>query len=64
MTTMAPARTTLTVDEAARRLGIEPAAVRHFVKQRFLREAASGPSSVWEVDVQRLQRVMLRGVTA
>jgi hypothetical protein len=57
-------RKTVTVDEAARKLGIEPAAVRMFVRQRFLREAEANPPAVWEVDVQRLHRVMQRRATA
>jgi hypothetical protein len=63
LTELRPTTKTLTVDEAARRLGIEPAAVRMFVRQRFLREAAANPPAVWESDVQRLHRIMLRRVT-
>jgi hypothetical protein len=50
----------LSVDEAAGQLGVEPAAVRMFVRQRFLRLASTEPVGVWEADVLRLHRVMLR----
>lgn len=52
----------LSVDEAARRLDVEPAAVRMFVRQRFLRVASSEPMGVWETDVHRLHRVLARQV--
>jgi hypothetical protein len=54
----------LSVDEAARQLDVEPAAVRMFVRQRFLRVATDEPMGVWEVDVHRLHRVLARQVTA
>jgi hypothetical protein len=50
----------VSVEEAAWYLGVEPAAVRMFVRQRFLRLACAEPMGVWEVDVLRLLRVMNR----
>jgi hypothetical protein len=50
----------LAVEAAAQRLGVEPAVVRYFVRQRFLREASHDPPTVWGADVERLRRVLDR----
>ena len=54
----------LAVEIAAQRLGVEPAAVRLFIRQQFLRMASQDPPTVWESDVERLQRVLARHLTA
>jgi hypothetical protein len=54
----------LTVEEAARRLDVQPASVRMFVRQRFLRLGTAEPMEVWEADVERLHRVLLRRTMA
>jgi hypothetical protein len=50
----------LTLEEAAGRLGVETAAVRMFVRLKLLRTASGEPPAVWEMDVERLRRVLLR----
>jgi hypothetical protein len=50
---------TITIDEAAARLGVEPPAVRLFLRQHLLR-SGDATSSVLEADVERLHRVLLR----
>lgn len=50
----------LSLEEAARRLGVEPAAARLFVRLKLLRAASHEPLTVWELDVERLQRVLAR----
>jgi hypothetical protein len=50
----------MTVEDAARRLGVEPAAVRLFIRQRLLRIGSMDPLGVWDADVDRLRRVMSR----
>lgn len=50
----------ITLDEAAARLEIEVAAARLFFRLKLLRPAASDPPTVWERDVERLRRVLLR----
>ena len=46
----------LSVDEAARRLGVEPAAVRVFVRLGVLRTSSRRPAALWACDVERLRR--------
>jgi hypothetical protein len=50
----------LTLDEAAGRLGVETAAARMFVRLKLLRTAPDQPLAVWELDVERLRRVLAR----
>jgi predicted transcriptional regulator len=50
----------ISVEEAAELLGVEPAAVRMFVRERLLRVGAGEPAGVIESDVHRLQRVIRR----
>jgi hypothetical protein len=50
----------VSIDDAARMLGVEPAAVRLFVRQHFLRLVGSEPAMVCGPDVARLRRVMER----
>lgn len=50
----------LSMDEAAARLGVEAAAARLFVKLKLLRAASYDPLAVWEMDVERLRRVLAR----
>jgi hypothetical protein len=52
--------TPLSLEDAARRLGVEVAAVRRFVHQRLLRLAAPELGEVWRSDVERLARVLAR----
>jgi len=50
----------ISVEEAAQRLGVELAAARMFVRLKLLRVASTEPLTVWEMDVERLRRVLLR----
>jgi hypothetical protein len=50
----------ISLDEAACRLGVEAAAARLFVRLKLLRAASQEPLSVWEMDVERLRRVLAR----
>jgi hypothetical protein len=52
--------TPLSLEDAARRLGVEVAAVRRFVHQRLLRLAPPESNGVWRSDVERLARVLAR----
>jgi hypothetical protein len=52
--------TPLSLEDAARRLGVEVAAVRRFVHQRLLRLVPPESSGVWRSDVERLARVLAR----
>lgn len=46
----------LSVEEAARRLEVEPAAVLGFVRLRLLRATPDDPPQLWACDVERLRR--------
>ncbi len=49
----------LSVEEAARRLAVEPAAVHVFVRLRLLRATSDDPPQLWACDVERLRRELL-----
>ena len=48
----------LSAPQAADRLGVDPAAVRAFVRMRLLRAASSDPLRVLVTDVNRLHRLL------
>jgi hypothetical protein len=57
-------RPVLPIDSAAARPGVQPAIVRPFVRQKFLRVASHDPPTVWESDVGRLCPALARGKSA